>query len=468
LAEHWKLVIRPTLVKSLLWFIAILLLVFSFPLQVYTMSPYPSLLPYLLISFIILLTLFCPRTGMPNGINRRQNRNINFMVVIYVFILLFNTTWQTVFGVISSYEGISALVIYLLPVIYYWYFRRIASEQEIRTVLTAMVIAGLIVGIYFAYDSYLKLALGRVSDYASAAFQYSLDRGKMSAEDANITRVNLGSRSFGLLTSHSVSGAWVILGALSALALLPQNRSVFRRVIIFVFGTMLLLGLNFTTIIAFSIIMVLTEVGGIFLPRSRPAAILGNVAWFTLMVMMMVVIAWWIAGDVMTSFILDAISVQLSFAFGTGDNSLTFIGLILDAAKSYYRHFMNYPLTLLFGDGFSSFGLMKGGDVGFIESMAKFGLPFFCAIVFGLLLLMNSGVRQIKTLSGGKASDAVGLFPGRILQFAICITLLVLITEVHYTVWADKSILPIVFFAIAIYGRYLSGTSPGRLVQKEG
>jgi hypothetical protein len=258
------------------------------------------------------------------------------------------------------------------------------------------------------------------------------------------------------------------MGALSALALLTQNRSVFRRVIILVFGTMLLLGLNFTTIIAFSVIMVLTEVGGIFLPRSRPAAILGNVAWFTLMVMMMVGIAWWMAGGVMTSFILDAVSVQMSFAFGTGDNYFSFIGLILDAAKSYYRHIMNYPITLLFGDGFSSIGLMKGGDVGFIESMAKFGLPFFCAIVFGLLFLMSSGVRQIKALSGGKATDAVGLFPGRILQFAICITLLVLITEVHYTVWADKSILPIVFFAIAIYGRYLSGPSHGRLVQKEG
>jgi hypothetical protein len=256
------------------------------------------------------------------------------------------------------------------------------------------------------------------------------------------------------------------LGALAALALLPQNRRVFRGVIIFVFGTMLLLGLNFTTIIAFSVIMVLTEVGGIFLPRSRAAAILGNVAWFTLMVMMMVVIAWWIAGDVMTSFILDAISVQLSFAFGTGDNYLSFIGLIFDAVKSYYRHIMNYPITLLLGDGFSSFGLIKGGDVGFIESMAKFGLPFFWAIVFGLLSLMKSGLRQIKAGSRGKAPGAIGLFPGRILQFAICITLLVLITEVHYTVWADKSILPIVFFVIALYDRYLSTSPPGLFMQQ--
>jgi hypothetical protein len=450
------LAVLLTSVKSLLWFVATLSLVLSFPLQVYAGNPYPSLIPYLLIAIILALTVICHMSGGPSGLSLRHNRNISIMVAFYFYFVLFLTAWQTGFGVISCYEGLSVLVIYLLPVIFYWYFRIIASEQEMRSVLAAMAIAGLIVGAYFAYDSYLKLALAQVSDYANAAFQYSLARAGVSAEEANNARVNLGSRSFGLLASHAVSGAWVILGALSALALLAQNRIVLRRAIIFLFGTMLLLGLNYTTIIVFSVIMVLTEVWDIFLPRSRPAAILGNVAWFALIVMMMVGITWWIAGDVMTSFILDVTSVQMGIAFGTRDNNLSFIGLILDSAKSYYRHITDYPTALLFGDGFSSFGFMKGGDVGFIESMAKFGLPFFCAIVFGLLFLMSSGVRQIKALNGGKARGAVGLFRGRILQYAICVTLLVLITECHYTVWADKSILPIVFFILALYGRYLS------------
>jgi hypothetical protein len=443
-------------VKSLLWFIAIIFLVFSFPLQVYTMSPYPSLLPYLIISLIVLLTLFRPGTGMTNGINICQNHKINFMVFGYVIILLLNTTWQTAFGVISAYEGISALVIYLLPVIYYWYFRRIASEQEIRTVLVAMVIAGLIVGVYFAYDSYLKLALGRVSDYAYAAFQYSLERGKMDAEDANIARVNLGSRSFGLLTSHSVSGTWVILGALAALALVPLNRRVIRCAVIFLFGTMLLLGLNFTTIIAFFIVIVLLEVGVAFVSRRRPVEIIGSFLLLALMVTSAVGIALWVAGDDMSIYMLESVSIQKGLVLGTGGSHVSLIGMVINTMGSYVEHIFTFPITLLLGDGFSSFGLMKGGDVGFIESMAKFGLPFFCAIVFGLLFLMSSGVRQIKALNGGKATDAVELFPGRILQFAICVTLLVLITECHYTVWADKSILPIVFFILALFGRYLS------------
>ena len=43
----------------------------------------------------------------------------------------------------------------------------------------------------------------------------------------------------------------------------------------------------------------------------------------------------------------------------------------------------------------------------------------------------------------------------RMLRFALCVTLLILVTEVHYTVWTSKSVLPIVFFALALYDRYL-------------
>jgi len=37
---------------------------------------------------------------------------------------------------------------------------------------------------------------------------------------------------------------------------------------------------------------------------------------------------------------------------------------------------------------------------------------------------------------------------------------MVLISEGHYSVWAAKSVLPIVFFALALYDRYL--TAPHR------
>ncbi|HDY87946.1 MAG TPA: hypothetical protein ENH82_07525, partial [bacterium] len=263
--------IRLTTIKSLLWFCAILLLVFSFPMQVYANNPYPSLLPYLLIGLIVMLSFFFPRKHCFSDINPRKNRSINFMVGIYLFLLLLNTEWQTLFGIINPYEGISALVIYLLPVVFYWYFRKIASEQEIRSVLLAIFVAGLIVGVYFVYDSYLKLGLDRVNDYAHKAFQYSIQRSNQTVEMANQMRIS-SSRSMGLLQHHSVSGAWVILGSFAALFFLPLKHRVFRRVVFFVFGMILLLGLNFTSIIVFSVTMFLFEFGGISLLRGRLSA----------------------------------------------------------------------------------------------------------------------------------------------------------------------------------------------------
>lgn len=410
--------------------------------------------------------MFSSGKCIQNHINFHHNRNIDFMVGIYLFLLLLNTAWQSVFGVISFYQGISALVIYLLPVIFYWYFRWKASEREIRAVLMAMIIAGLIVGIYFVYDSYLKLALGQVSDYAKSAFEYSLNRVASNEEDANNARINLGSRSMGLLAFHSISGAWVILGTFATLALMPPNRRIIRRVVIFMFGIMLLLGLNFTTIIAFFIIIFLFEFGGLSMLRDRPSETIANLVSLALIVTIMVLVALWVAGSAMSEYIVQIILYQKDLSLGTGTVNQSLIGILIETMEAYSQHVFNFPITLLLGDGFSSFGLMKGGDIGFIESMAKFGLPFFLAIVFGLLGLIKSGLRQIKAMSSTKAEGVVGLFHGRILQFAICITLLIFITEAHYTVWADKSILPIVFFVIGIYGRYLSVPHPDHFMQK--
>ena len=457
--------IRLATVNSLLWFCAILFFVLSFPIQVYVKNPYPSLLPYLLIGLIILLTLLSTRKGLSNGINFRQNGKINGMVGIYVFLLLLNTAWQTVFGVINAYEGMTALVIYLLPVVCYWYFRRIGTEQEIRWVLLAMVIAGLIVGISFAYDSYLKLALGQVSDYALEAFQYSLESADQTAEEANVGRLILGP-SFGLLEKHAVSGAWVILGAFAALALVPANRRVFRRAILVVFGTMLLLGLNFTSILAFSIIMFLFEFGGLSVLRGRPWATIGNLVPLALVVAILAGAAIWVAGDVMSGYMSENLSMQKEFLLGQGDRDQSLIRIIGDHWASYFQHVSDFPLTLVVGDGFGSFGLAKGSDFGVTESLAKFGLPFFLGIVFGLFGLIKSGLRQIKAAGGGQATGEAGLDHGRILQFAICVTLLVLIAEGHYTVWATKSILPIVFFALALYGRYLTSLRRSSFLQK--
>jgi hypothetical protein len=456
------MVIRVGTAKKLLWFCAFLLIALSFPIQVYTKNPYPALLPYFVIGLIVQL----PRERFSIQVDRRKSGNINVMVGIYMCLVLLNTAWQTVFGVIRFDEGLNAIVVYLLPVVFYWYFCRVASEEEIRWSISAIVVAGLIVGTYFAYDSYIRLALGQVNDYNNAAFEYSFSRAGDSTGGVNDARISVGYRSQGLLESHSVSGTWIAIGALAALTFVPRNRRSLRNAVILLFGMMVLLGLNFTAIFAFSVIMFLLEFGGFMMARGGNSSIIGNLASLVLVVVILAGVALWAAGDDMSEFILKSFSSQTDLALGTGDVDRSFLDLVIENSRSYYKEVSNFPHTLLLGDGFSTFGIPKGGDIGFIETMAKFGVPYFLLVVVSLMKLIGTGLHQIKAVGRGRVpAGEGGIDRISILQFAIGVTLLVLITDIHYSVWPAKSILPIVFFVLALYGRYLSVPRSGSLLQ---
>lgn len=443
----------PTRINSFLSFAAVLLLALSFPIQVYSNSPYPSLVPYLLIGINLILNVNSPAAS--RRIRNSTQSQISPMVVGYSLLVLLTTGSQIAFSVISVDEALAAFVTYVLPVGFYYHFRRRASEREIRSVLIAIAIAGLISGMYFAYDSYLKLALNQVNDYATRAFQYSLDRSGALETEANIARVSIVGRSQGLLQSQSVSGSWVALGAFAALALLPINQTAVRRLVVLVFGAILALGLNFTSILAFASIMLLFEFGGLSGLRGHFLRFALNMFPLALVIAAVRFLTLWISGDGMSGFAADVFYDQVDWALGRDAARASAIELICGAVNSYLRHIGEFPFTLLFGDGFSSFGLMKAGDVGFVDTLAKFGLPFYLAVILGLGRLVAKGLRDLARDLGRDGLDRANNEPISAIQFAICVTLLVFISDFHYSVWSAKSILPIVFFALALYDRYL-------------
>jgi len=453
LVGELEMVIRLSTVKNLLLFSTVLLLALSFPLQVYTHSPFPSLLPYLFMGLIVQF----PRTRRSIPLDRTENSNVNFMVNTYVFIVLLNAAWQTLSGFIGFGEGISAVVVYILPVVFYWYFLRVASEEEICWSLFAMVVAGVIVGIYFAYDSYIKLALGQVSDYSQAAFEYSVNRAGGDTGDTNDARIAVGYRGFGLLESHSVSGAWIVIGALAALTFVPRSSRALRLAVILSFGTMVLLGLNFTAIIAFSIIVFVLEISSPKTARGRNASIIGSLTSVALVAAILTAVALLALGDEMTEFIMKSFSFQTALALGTGDVDKSFVDLIIEHLREYYLHIATFPYSLLLGDGVSTFGIPKGSDIGLVETAAKLGLPYFILLMIGLAKLIATGLHKIKAIGGGRASGGLtGLDRGSLFQFIVGVMLLVVIMDIHYSVWPAKSILPVVFFVLALYGRISS------------
>ena len=88
---------RGKTLKIFAWFIIILFLMFAFPLQVITMSPYPKLIPYII--FFILLLITSDRSS-----TLKINKNLGFngvelFILLYFFLFIIHSTYQIILGI---------------------------------------------------------------------------------------------------------------------------------------------------------------------------------------------------------------------------------------------------------------------------------------------------------------------------------------------------------------------------------
>ncbi|MGA1823465.1 MAG: hypothetical protein ACMUIP_02295 [bacterium] len=440
--------IKVSTLKSLIWFSAMLLLILSFPIQVKLMSQWPALFPYLLIGLVFFLP-YCRPADIPK--NWVRPKRMEQLIGFYFFLVVFHTSWQVLLGFISPYQAGTAIFVYGVPVFFYWYFSRRANLVEIRAVLFAILFAGLVSGVFHAYDNISKLGFGKISNFSKEAIMYSALRGQEGGtfEDVSSARAICGYRSFGLLETHTISSACTVFAVFAALALLPLDRKRLRFVIILVFGFMLLLGLTFTSIVAFWITILMLEFRLIVLVKARlPKNIFRILPIVVFMILVFIVSISVFFNEAMVSYISQFFTEQFQLAT-VGRNNLSYIGIFVNNAIGYLHNLVAFPPTLLIGDGYSSFGLKKGGDVGYIESLVRFGAPFFMGAVIGLFVIVwksyKNALRRGKYLPDNVRS--LMLFSANVIFF-------LLIMELHYSTWNAKAILPILFFALALYSRY--------------
>ena len=452
------MVIKISFLKSFLWSLVIIISAMAFPLQVLIGNPYPSLIPYVLIFLIFLLTIFQKKwRGWPRNL-LISNSYIGLMISFYIFLVFSQTLIQIIFGFIGIFEAFSTFTIYLFPVLIYSYFREIGTEIEIRVVLYSIIFSSFIISFYFVYDSFIKLALHEVTDYSLKEFEYSKLRAGDQSGELNDARIAVGYRSFGLLESHAVSGGWVVIGSLASLSQIDSRKFFLRLLVIILFFIFLLIGMNFTSMISYLIIISLHEYGALSLFKLKLSykflnfIVISIVVTFFLSFILRLVL-----GDLMADFITNNLIGQKELATG-GINSqnLSMIGIIFNNFKGYIDYIVTFPYVFFVGDGFSSFGMSKGGDIGFIETAAKFGFPFFILIVYGFIKLMIRSQNKMKNQYLGTSKNYNINF--HVLQFAASIILLIFISEIHYTIWSSKAILPILFFSIAIFDRYLNSS----------
>ena len=420
----------------------------SFPLQLIYRTPLMSLLPYIVLGIIFILTHFS-KMQTPKVIWNIR-RPIILAITIYLVLFFINTSWQVVFGFITPMAATSAMVVFLLPVLFFIYFRFFATTQHFRLLFFAIIVCGLLNGLYFAYDSYSMLVSLQVSDYAHKAIEY-IELRAPGGDDTNLARVTVGSRSHGLLEKHSVSSAWVVLGCLASLTTLPSSEHLKRSLVIMFFGLMVVIGMNFTSIAGFVFVVCLIEYKGYYIFRVRTYI---NIGARLITIVLAVGVVLLLAGRYLNlTDLYKSIERLLIFQVGLADGTIefengSFIGNLLYQLIFYPFLIIDYPVGLLIGDGFSTFGNGKGGDFGIVETLHIFGLPFFLIIFIGLIRLIFSSIKKIN-------SNEIELMEKKYLWFAVSFVTYIIFSEVHYSIWAAKAVLPILFIALAIFDRYL-------------
>jgi hypothetical protein len=160
-----------------------------------------------------------------------------------------------------------------------------------------------------------------------------------------------------------------------------------------------------------------------------------------------------LVGDVAAAWILKNLAGQRDLALGAS-NSVSYSGLFAQNVVKYLHHLEEQPMTLMFGDGYGTYGAPKGSDIGIIETLERFGLPLFTAFMFGLASVLRHGWRA--TAGGDQPASHRGLA-----TFCVAVLLLALLADGHYSIWGTKAILPIIFFAFAMFDRDFTLTVPG-------
>jgi hypothetical protein len=443
-------------IKGILWFFTIMLMVLSFPIQVYLDSPLPSLFSYIILCMIFAFTIATKSKISTSLISWTLKKPIETLITIFVILVLFQTCWQTLLQFISVGNGAGSIVIFIFPVAYYIYFRNALTEKELRYILFSMAIAGLIVGVYFSYESISKLLYGILPEYAMRAHDYSLKRGGGNIEGYK-ARIDLAGRSMGLLEKHAVSSAWISIGCFASLSLIPHHSTKKRAIVMGVYGILLVLGMNFTGILGFLLAVFLVEFRGYYLFRGvfsrRSFSIL--LTWLSVFAVIMVIISM-VFGSQLMHVMRKFIEFQYNIASGNRiirqDNLGYFGGMLSELASFPVKMWHKFPPGLLIGDGFSPgwFGKTdKGGDYGFIETLYRLGPTLFLIILLGLISLVSRSLRQLKYLEVNENDNSC------FLQFSAAVIIYLLFSELHYTVWTAKSLFPVFFLCMAIFSRYL-------------
>lgn len=457
--------------------LSVVLLAMAFPLQVLARSPLPALLPYavLLVAWLVrvrygflqerhsrVLRMPCALTGLDWG------------VMTYACLVLGHMVFNLWEGT-ARWSEIGANVFnFLFPLCFYLYFRFSPRRETVRAILFGVLVASLLSSTYSVSHAYLKLRhtpvpgspaadapddsevqrnqgwtiFSAMHDYQLAAAEYSRVRAGETEDFVKKTMRYGGSRSAGLQESNSVSAAWIALGLFSVWGVVPRRKAKLRAFFLLLFAVMLLIFQYYTAIFAAAVVFLIMKFGiHSSCEERKPHSSRWPVIGFFVLIFLIFLIE--LRGADEHYLINLRYMAQLQFRLLFGGGEVHYIQLIAAKINGFVDYLRNFPWVILFGDGlgiYYPYSFSKGGDVGFVETLARIGVPMSLLLLLSVIPWMVGFISQQKNIVFGDASEAC-----EINTYALSVVLFVFINDIHYSIWPAKSIFPLIMAVLALW-----------------
>ena len=216
--------------------------------------------------------------------------------------------------------------------------------MEIKAVLLAIIISGIISGVFFTYDSINKLAFGKISQYSMQAETYEQMRANILDETTS-GRAQLNYRSQGLLKTHTVSSIWIIFAILAVLAFIRNRKNKLRLIAIFLFGSMLIIGLNFTSIIGFILLIFIVEFQLLSILYGKLyKSVFKGVNYMFIFGIIFFILSIIFINSNMRSFMIELIQFQLEIlTIGNETFGKSYLEVILNYFEDYKNQVLRFP-----------------------------------------------------------------------------------------------------------------------------
>lgn len=345
---------------------------------------------------------------------------------------------------VDLWHSLRNLVIYSFSLLVFFYFRSYVSVTEARMCMAAVVIASLIIGVHWIFDTYQKIVLGEISYFTELSYEYIKNRNNFSDDQVNVSMLGPEYRSYGLMDKHTTTGAAVLLGGLTLLAYLGKsNLRYFALVVYFV-----ILSVGMATTAWLSFVLVAPFI--LFLAGDKKMAETMLTSYGVMIFVLFAIFAsLTMVSPQLIAKIIEIGAAQISHVGNLGNPDSTSYYLIYKAHFLGFTDFLaNNPMVFYFGEGFPpQAAWQRGGDVGFFEIIATYGIPM-AGLLFVAISLAFKNI-FLKMFALDVTPEERG-----ILAFAFGVLSVFVISLVHYNTFFNKAFFVLIPMALGLVSRF--------------